>query len=476
MIQLRDYQEDLTAKVRAALGRHRRVLMQAPTGSGKTWLIAFMILRAAARGLRVVFVVHRRELLDQTCDALNVLGVAHGRIASGHPGTSHPVQVATIQTLARRVDSMAKPNLVVIDEAHHAPASSYRKVLDAWLNAWVVGLTATPQRLDGRGLDDLFDELVLGPSVRWLTDNGYLAPYRIIGVPPGSVDLSEVHTRGGDYARGELEAAVLQKGVLGDVVEHYREHVRGPLLVYCVSRAHARAVEEAYRAAGVDAHYCAGDTPDDVRNKLVKGFRDGTPPVLVSVDLFGEGLDAPGLAAVQLLRATKSLGLHLQQVGRVLRPEPGKVAMILDHVGNSWIHGLPDWDRDWSLVGRPKQDKPPEVKLKLCKQCYAMYEAFKRKCPVCGSEHAVEPRLPDELDGKLVELDPAKMREAQMRQEQKLEEGRCQTLSDWVVLAKRRGYGLGWAGIRYAVRAGIPRETAIAEAYKLAKTMDKKVS
>jgi superfamily II DNA or RNA helicase len=473
---LRPYQNDLVADVKDALRSTRRVLLQSPTGSGKTVLTAHMIGTAADRGLRSWFLVHRRELLEQTADALWANGVSHGVIAAGRSQTDDLVQVATIQSLVRRLERLPRPNFVIVDEAQHTPANSYRKVLEHCSDSWVVGLTATPCRSDGRGLDDIFDALVLGPTVEELTSEGYLAPYRAYGPSP-ALDLSGVHSRGGDWVRSELEELIDQSAIVGDAVSHYLRLVHPrTCLVYCVSRKHARHVEAAYRSAGIDARYCAGDTPKAERRAIVAGLKIGNPPVVVSVDLFGEGLDAPGLAAVQLLRPTQSLGLHLQQCGRVMRPEEGKDhAIILDHVRNCLRHGLPDDERVWTLKGERRKRNGGEaaVGLRSCDQCFAIYPAVLSACPRCGFMPAPgsAQRLPDEVDGELVEIEKARVQKARRR-----EEGMTKGLEALVELGIERGYKPGWAGTRHAVRQGFMRNTpefykVLNEARKLAKEM-----
>lgn len=467
---LRDYQDRTIRRVRAALQRVKRVVLQSPTGSGKSVMIAYMIARAAERGLSAWLVAHRRELIDQLSATLWEAGVTHGVLAAGRTMTKEPVQVASIQTLVRRLDKVPPPDMLAVDECHHASATTYRKVMGHCEGSWTVGLTATPCRTDGAGLDDLFDELVVGPDVGELIERGYLAPYKVIA-PPSQVNVENVRIRAGDYARGELEAVVDRSVVVGDAVEHYKRHVpRGaPCLIYCVSRKHARHVEEAYRAEGIDARYCAGDTPDSERRAMVEGFRRAEPPVIVSVDLFGEGLDVPGLAAVQLLRPTQSLGLHLQQIGRALRPEPGKTALILDHVGNTWSHGLPDDERDWSLEGTRSRKQAEEAgpALRHCEECFAIFRAALGECPQCGSKHVATQReaLPDEVDGELEEIDPEehRRRRIQMRRE----EGMARGLEALVELAKERGYKAAWAGIRHAARTGQDRGKCIAQAHRL---------
>lgn len=431
--------------------------------SGKTVLTAHMIRTAAARSMSSVFLVHRKELLDQTSGALWRLGVSHGVIAGGRARTKDMVQVATIQTLAKRLGAVEAPRFIIVDEAHHTAAASYRKVLEAWPEAYVVGLTATPCRTDGRGLDDLFDALVPGPTVAWLMERGYLAQYRVICPPGGAVDLDGVRTQGGDYIRAQLEAKTDQASIIGNAVEHYQKYAAGKsCLVYTVTRKHAHHVEEAYRAAGVSAVYCAGDTEAGERRRIIDGFKAGRLPVIVSVDLFGEGLDVPGLFSVQLLRPTASLSLHLQQIGRALRPEGDKVALILDHVGNvgrlmpdgsfQTKHGLPDEDREWTLEGTRKRKKKGDTgpALRSCPECFAIYRATLRACPACGTAVQMAGRSgPDAVEGELVEVD-----HALVKRTHRMDVGRAvheaSTLEEMVAVAQRFKYKAAWAAVRWA--------------------------
>lgn len=481
---LRAYQHSMLDKVRAAMRSHKRVLLQSPTGSGKGIVVAFMIGEAAKRGLSAWLFCHRRELTSQLSESLWEAEVPHGRIEAGFPETKDPVQVASIQTLVRRLDRLSPPKLLCADECHHIVSATSRNIVDHCADSWLVGLTATPCRTDGRGLDDIFDALVLGPTVTDLTREGYLCPYRIFA-PAEPIDTAGVHTRGGDWAKNELEVLVDQTSITGDAVAHYRKYVfPGTCLVYCVSRLHARHVTAVYRQSGINAVYVAGDTPKAEREQAIEGFRKGQPPVIVSVDLFGEGLDVPGLNAVQLLRPTQSLGLFLQMVGRGLRVEPGKKHLtILDHVGGCWRHGLPDDHRDWTLEGEQRrrgQAEPAGPQLRHCSECFSIFPVDLSACPQCGAEYRINGRLPEEIEGELREIEAEEHRKARQAEIQfrrdRQEEGYAgsQGLEELVALGIKRGYKPGWAPMRWIVRNRIGKGTAefgktFAEARRLAK-------
>ena len=453
-IQPREYQQKTIARVRSSLAQHRATILQSPTGSGKSVMIGYMLEQSHKRGKRAYLTCHRRELVKQLSTTLwRDFRIPHGVIAAGRSITDDPIQVASIQTLVRRLDKIVPPDLLAMDEAHHATAATWSKVAEWAKDGYLVGLTATPVRTDGRGLNDLFNDIVLGPSVAWLIAEGYLSPFRVFA-PSQHIDLSGVRSRGGDYARNDLEELLDRNAVVGNAVDHYVRLVHpGTCLVYCVSRAHAKHVEAAYQARGIDARYCAGDTPQEERDDIISGLREGRIPVVVSVDLFGEGLDCPGLNSVQLLRPTQSLGLHLQQVGRALRPEPGKQhAIILDHVHNTLRHGLPDDERTWTLEGRKKGQRRAEETgpaLRHCSGCFAIYGSALPACPLCGLVPEVRVQMPEETDGELAEITREKLEAQRTRRRQ---EGQAQGLEALTKLALERGYKPGWAARRHAIR------------------------
>jgi len=473
-MQLREYQQDLLDKTRRSLRNNRRVILQAPTGAGKTALTVSMIAGAAAKGIKCLFVVHRHELLAQTSAALWDQGVQHGVVASGRRSSQHPVQVASIQTLDRRIKTSTAPDpgLIVVDEAHRSAAATYTRMFDAMPEAYAVGLTATPARTDGQGLDDLYSDIVTGPSVRDLIGMGYLADYRLYA-PPGAAPQAKMRVRKGDYVRGDAEEAMDKPAIIGDAVSHYHkacqtEGRRLRAVVFCVGRQHAYHTAEAYREAGIEAMAITGETQTSTRKYGIKAFREGRLDVLVGVDLFIEGLDVPGAELAQLLRPTQSLIVHMQSVGRVLRPKPdGGKALILDHVGNTLWHGLPDDDREWTLKGvKSSGDGEDAPAPKRCQRCHAVYPAHHPKCPECGESPAPgEAREgPEEVDGELKEVDLEAAREKRRK-----EIGQARTLDRLVEVALAQGYKPAWAGITYHSRNGGDKGALITQAKQIAK-------
>jgi superfamily II DNA or RNA helicase len=305
-----------------------------------------------------------------------------------------------------------------------------------------VGLTATPERLDGRGLGEHWQRLVIGPSVAWLRQAGYLAPYRLYA--PSVLDTSGLRVRGGDYAREEAQALMLRQAIVGDVASTYQRLAHGRQAIgYAVGVEHSRAMAEMFCRWGVPAAHVDGNTPDAERTATVEAFREGRLRMLWNVDVFSEGVDVPGIEAVILARPTASLGLYLQQVGRGLRPGPGKTCIILDHVGNWERHGRPDDPREWSLEGQRRTRKEVEAGLShvhRCPACQAVSLARETACPECGHVFAPKLRRVAEKAGELSEITAERVA---LRREQ----GEARSFEELVILGRRRGYKnpYGWA-------------------------------
>lgn len=402
-----------------------------------------------------MILVHRAELLRQTSETLTAFEVPHGLIASGVPETDEAVQVASVQTLVRRLSRMKwAPTLIVVDEAHHATATTgHGQVLKHFADARVLGVTATPERLDGQGLGieagGFFDELVMGPTVAELVELGHLSR-PVVFAPPGTVDLSGIKTVAGDFSKGELAAAMDRPVITGSAVTHYRKHCDGaPAIAFCASVKHAEHVAEAFRAAGYSAASIDGTLDADTRAQRIADLGSGALHVLTSCEIVSEGTDIPRVSAAILLRPTQSLGLYLQQVGRALRPFPGKErAVILDHVSNCHRHGLPDDDRQWSLDSKPrrqrKQDDDADP-VKQCSECFAVHKPAPI-CPSCGYVYPVKAREIEQVDGSLEEVKRI------AREKAKQEQSKAQTLEDLQRIAAARGYKPAWAEHVYKAR------------------------
>ena len=447
---LRPYQNQLANDIRAAFGSGaNRPLAVSPTGSGKTVLFSYITSQVLKRGSRVIIVAHRREILDQISATLKRVGVPHGFIQAGKSASTQPAMVASIQTLARRLDTVPAPDLVIIDEAHHSVSKSYVQMFAAWPTAKFIGVTATPERLDGKGLGAMFDRMVMGPSVQWLIDNGFLAQ-PVYYAPREVVDLSQVHTVAGDFDRSEAEEIVDTPRITGDAVTHYvRFCNRQRAVAFCISVAHAQHVADTFNSCGIPSASIDGTLDPEVRQQRVEDLTAGKILVLTSCELISEGFDLPAVNAAILLRPTHSLSMHLQQLGRALRPFPGKThAVILDHVGNCLRHGLAEQEREWDLKGRiNRTKKSTPVETKQCSKSFAIFAGT--ACPQCGAEREVAPREIEEVDGELQRLS---IEDIQKKRDERREEGKCKTLDDFRSLAAKRGYKPGWAFFRWKAR------------------------
>ena len=449
MIVLRDYQDEMIANIRTGLTQARRVLAQAPTGAGKTAIGSFMVSQAANKGLRSLFLVHRTELLRQTAKAFARQNIEHDTIQAGKGFNPHvKTHVGAIQTVANRLDLVPRPDLLIVDEAHHAVSESWSRVIQELNPRFIVGLSATPCRLDGRGLQEQFDILVPGPRVSDLIARGFLSPYRIYA-PPTTLDFTAIRTTAGDYNKADLAAAMDKPTITGDAVAHYHKLTPNKrAVVFCTSIAHAEHVRDAFIGSGYAAATVDGTMKPVDRAAVLSRFETGEIKVLTSCDLVSEGFDLPAIEVAISLRPTKSLSLWIQQVGRALRVCEGKTeAVILDHVGNTMIHGLPDQDREWTLDAKPKRksEKGVITTIRQCKSCFTIH-APAPVCPTCGHVYEITAREIEQVDGELIEFDKAR---AKIELERARELARKQTAQArsreaLEALARERGYKPGW--------------------------------
>jgi superfamily II DNA or RNA helicase len=449
VIELRDYQNNNVEQIRSAYrAGAKSVLYVAPTGSGKTVLFAYVVAGARAKGHSVLILAHRAELIDQISSALNQFSVPHGIIAAGHPPRSLPVQVASVQTLIRRLSSCAAPDLIVQDEAHHlAAGNTWGRIHAAFPRARLLGVTATPVRLDGQGLARFFDTLIVGPSTQELIDRKFLAPLRVFA--PVQPDLTGVHRRGGDYVTSELADVMAKPAIIGSALEQYVKHAAGQrAIVFSPSIEHARDTSRQFLAAGHSSQCIDGGMDRQLRTEAITAFRAGTIRVLTSCDLVSEGFDLPAIECAIALRPTQSLGLWLQQVGRILRPSPGKThALLLDHAGNTLRHGLPTDARQWSLTDGIVSSAQRKASVRICARCFAAATARSLVCPECGEWFQVKPREVRELPGELHEIAGVRI--------ERLPQAQLDTLEALIAEGKRRGYKspLYWAKHVLAGRA-----------------------
>jgi DNA repair protein RadD len=401
-MNLRPYQTQLVTEIRGQyqLGR-KAVLAVLPTGGGKTVCFSYIAQSASVKGNRVLILVHRAELLDQ---ASRAMPVPHGIIAANRAmDLSHTVQVASVQTVARRLHLLPRDffQLLVVDEAHHTTAGTWAKVIAHFHAAKLLGVTATPIRGDGRGLGEHYQAMVQGPTAAELTEQAYLAPARVLA-PPG-FDSAGLRKRMGDFDTKQAEQRV--GTIMGDCLGHYRKHLSGQTAIaFCCSVAHAEAVAHLFQSAGIAAASIDGSMDTGTRRELLQRLAVGDLKVLTSCALIGEGVDVPSVGGCILLRPTASVGLHLQMIGRCLRPQPDKTAVVLDHVGNTLRLGHHLEERDWTLDGLRKRDREAAPSVKVCPQCFATSPSTAQVCADCGHVFAPpERRELRQVEGELVE-------------------------------------------------------------------------
>lgn len=395
-IVLRPYQKDFINNVRNEFKlNHRHVVGVAPCGAGKTIMTGWMIRETIKNGKRAIFFVHRRELIEQTAATFAQLGIPYGIIASGvKPDYDAPVQIASVQTLVNRLLDVKKPDLLVCDECHHILADSYQRVLAAFPKAFLLGVTATPLRLGGITLNDVFDSMVLSPSVADLIKLGNLTHFNYftmditIGDKLLASFLDNATIFQGDYQSENLSRFMLNPSVTKAIIDSYKLYANGKSAIcYCVNVKHSQHVARFFNYAGIPAVHCDGSTPKKIRANIINDFRQGKFKILCNAELFGEGFDVPNCHAVILARPTKSLTLHVQQSMRSMRPDPSdlnKTAIIIDCVGNFKELGKPDDFRDWSLdPNKPvlHGDAPPH---EVCPNCNTPVHYAAQICPNCG--------------------------------------------------------------------------------------------
>lgn len=403
-----------------------RLLIQAPTGSGKSIMMCDIIRRVLGNdsSRRVYFVTHSRGLLSQFSDHLTGIGMMHGIVASGCPTLGYRVQVISAQSLRKRYRMLAEPYLLIFEEAHHSVASEFREILDYWPHARLAGFTATPARPDGKPLT-MYDKLIVSPSVRWFIDNYFLSDFDYY--IPAEFDTSGIHHVAGEFSGRELaERAEGDKTRVGNLVEYYRKYADGkPGIAFCTGIADSDGIAERFRDSGYNmksVHSRMTDSLDDV----LASCRDGRQPLISSCDMIGEGIDVKGLTVMIDARPTESTVVEMQHWGRVLRAKyadgydlgtadgrraameaGGKGrAIILDFSSNYIRHGLPDDEREWSLDAKPKAKCASA--LKRCPDCMRPVPVSTRTCPYCGHVFALTVDTAGEetpeRDGELVPI------------------------------------------------------------------------
>jgi superfamily II DNA or RNA helicase len=458
-MNLRPYQSSAIERFKSSTAP--AILLVSPTGSGKTVMFA-AITEEYARGLKSVLIIgHRREIIWQTSNKLRDRGIAHGIIMAGEkPRPLERVQVAMIQTLHVRIKSkrldLPEADLIIIDEAHHAPAGTYQKIIDAYPNAKVLGLTATPCRADGRGLGGIFDELIDVAQVPDLIEQGHLVRTRTYGQV--AIDLRGVPTRQGDYAVPELADRMNTDRLVGNIVVHWLKYGEGrKTVVFAVNVAHSVHIRDELIAAGIRAEHIDGTTPKAERDETLARLRRGEIQIVVNCMVLTEGWDMPEVGCCVLARPTKQLGLYRQMLGRVLRPAPGKIdAIVIDHAGAYRKLGFAEDRIEWTLDPDEGAVNRTQVRREHngdrfvdCVECGTLREGGK-PCPHCGFLPQTRAHDYQVREGELGLVDQNRVAQQPVYD--------AETRRAWyamlIRIAEEGGYKSGWASVNYNKKFG----------------------
>ncbi|MDW4303888.1 DEAD/DEAH box helicase family protein [Staphylococcus saprophyticus] len=445
MIPLRDYQEELLNGVYESMSKgNKNIMVQSPAGSGKSVTMSEVARRATEKGNRVLFIVHRRELVSQIKGTFIANDV-----------NMELCHVGMVQTVANRIKNGKEPTpaIILVDEAHHSLAKTYTNIFESFPNAYVYGFTATPWRMSSKGFTEIFEDLILGKTVDWLIDEHRLAPFKYYSVNLMDSDIL-THNSTGDFNNDSITKA-MQKTIYGDAVTNYKKFADGKkTIIYTHNVESSINVAEKFKDNGYDALQVDGKTPKQQRELAMEMFREGKVNILVNAELYGEGVDVPDCECVILLRPTESLTLFIQQTMRAMRYQPNKQAIIIDHVGNWYRHGLPDTEHNWKEHfegGKKKKSKDNSVPIKECPECFGVVESSYTICPYCGCEFPKEMQEDYDLilNAELEEVTEDKVIQLNLKTAEE-----CETVEELYQLAKENGYKPGWAYVQ-AKRLGM---------------------
>jgi superfamily II DNA or RNA helicase len=477
---LRPYQAGVIAKFwRAVEAGQRRIIIVAPTASGKTVIARAIIEKARGKASSSLFLAHRREILTQTSNKLR--GIPHGVIRRGEqPRPLEPVQVASVQTLHRRAikaTTMELPEagLVIVDECHHVIARSYRSIIERYPDSILLGLTATPCRGDGRGLGNVFQTMIQCPQVGDLVEQGFLVPTRVYA--PVDPDLHGVHIRHGDYVESELADRMDRPKLVGDIVTNwFKFGERRKTVCFATSVGHSLHIRDEFVASGIRAEHIDGSTPMDERDATLNRLASGEIEVVTNCMVLTEGWDMPVLGCLVLARPTKQMGLYRQMIGRGLRPAPDKSnCIVIDHSGATYRLGFAEDHIEWTLDPDHKADNPTHAardgdqpggpKIVECPECGAA-RVGGLACLSCGYLPVAPPRSIEVIDGDLGLVD------ANRKAQRELDDPRLR--SEWhamlAYIAAERSYKPGWIAHQYRKKFGdwppygpepVPREPSV---------------
>lgn len=459
-IILREHQESLVGGIREAFEqKHKSVMAQLCTGGGKTAIASYITQKTVQNNRRVLALVHRREIFDQFSRAYLSMGVNHSLIIPNVKMGNELAMLASVQTLVSRIkknEPIPEPDLIIADEGHHAIASQWQFIMARFPNARILGMSATPTRTDGTGLDKIFSHMVCGDkhgaSMKELIKKGYLSPYQIF-TQSLAVDLLDVRVASnGDYDKNEMAERL--KSVVGCEIAEYRKYLHNqPTICFYPTVEMAEIAAQKFREAGYNFMSIDGKMSPIARKKAIDGLGSGELHGLTSCSVISEGTDIPVVNGIIDMTKTKSIVSYLQKMGRGLRACDGKThCTILDFVGNVAIHGLPCEDREWSLEGVKRKKRGIEVteRITQCDNCKHHFLTKERICDRCGWElEFKEKRKQVVVAGELVSVsvEHYEQIQIQLKFEARKQQAQAQSLEELIAIGVSRGYSnpYGWA-------------------------------
>lgn len=437
MFQLFDYQQDLVDKARNALAAgNQGVLIISPPGSGKSVVISEIARLTVKKGGRVLFFVHRQELVKQIKESFRQQDV-----------DLNYCTIMTVGKVANRLKILPKPNLIIVDESQHSRAKTYRKIFDYYSDVPRLGFTGSPWRLSGKGFKDIYSAMIEGPTTKWLIEHHKLAPFTVYGYQLGDKNVLK-HSSTGDYTKQSMDDFT-HSIIHGDIVKSWLKFAKDrKTIIYCHSTSFSKKVAQSFRDAGINAVHVDAKTPEGKRDKIMADFKKSKIKILCNVDLISEGFNVPDCSCVVLLRPTQSLVIYLQQSMRAMRYQPNKHAIIIDQVGNFERFGLPDTDYKWTLEDREKHPRKDSgstegFQIKTCPDCFAVIKAECVKCPICGHDFSIEIRKIKQKKDQELRAIKAEKFHIDLIAKKKVSE--LTSFKELTMYAKAKHYKNGWA-------------------------------
>lgn len=436
MLKLFDYQQKLVNQARQALiDGNQGVLIVSPPGSGKSVIIAEIARLTTLKHNRVLFFVHRKELVKQIKDSFIQQNV-----------NLNYCTILTVGKVAHRLKILPKPNLIIVDESHHSRAKTYQKIFNYYSDVPRLGFTGSPWRMSGKGFEDIYSAMVEGPTTKWLISHHKLAPFTLYGYQLGDKSKLKVGSTG-DYTNKSMDD--FSKSIIhGDIVKSWWKFAHGrQTIIYCHSTEFSKKVAQAFRNEGISAVHVDAKTPQKKRDQIMKDFKTAKISILCNVDLVSEGFNVPDCSCVVLLRPTKSLVIYLQQAMRAMRYQPDKKAIIIDQVGNFERFGLPDQEREWTLKDRKKtphrENTNEGIAIKTCPKCFAVIEASLTTCPICSHDFTPEIReLEQKREQELQKIEAERINRRNIANKKVSE---LTSFKELAIYGKARGFKPGWA-------------------------------